>query len=249
MPNSPRQQFEENWRKRFEKFASSSNDDAGVAGWSSTGLETRLRFFRFLWEQQPTVADMLWLDVGCGAGTYSRFLTNCGMRVVGMDYSMPALQKAVLNASSTPIIWCAADATKLPVKQNLFNGVLCFGVVQALSSSDQLITELTRCVKPGGQVWVDALNGQCLPHAYERFFRWLRGRPLHLRYETYPRLRDIMQKNDLTEIELFWLPMLPTRWYHFQWLLETPAARWLFQHIPGIGVLFSHAFLLRGRKK
>jgi 2-polyprenyl-3-methyl-5-hydroxy-6-metoxy-1,4-benzoquinol methylase len=249
MPNPPRQQFEENWRKRFEKFASNSNDDAGVAGWSSTGLETRLRFFQFLWELQPTVTNALWLDAGCGAGTYSRFLVNRGMRVVGMDYSLPTLQKAVLNASNLPVIWCAADATKLPVKKDLFNGVLCFGVVQALSNSDQLITELAACVKSGGEVWIDALNGKCLPHVWERFTRWLRRRPLHLRYESSPRLKDIMQTNGLTEIELFWLPMLPTRWNKFQWLLETSSARWIFHYIPGIGTLFSHAFILRGIRK
>ena len=253
MPNHfRRHRFEENWRKRFGKFAEQACDDAGVAGWSPTGLETRLRYFTRLWEANPSgISGIsgLWLDMGCGAGTYSRLLADCGMQVIGMDYSLPTIQIASGRSPEKSIGWCAADATRLPVKQGVFDGALCFGVIQALNSSNTVIEELAISVRPGGEVWIDALNGKCLPHVWERFTRWLRRRPLHLRYESSPRLKDIMQTNGLTEIELFWLPMLPTRWNKFQCLLETSSARWIFHYIPGIGTLFSHAFILRGIRK
>jgi len=245
---SPRSPFEESWRKRFEKFAAKSDDDAGVAGWSPTGLETRLRYFVRLWKQNSYGNSGLWLDAGCGAGTYSRHLADQGMQVIGMDYSLPALQKACTKNTGDLIHWCAADVTKLPVKPERFDGALCFGVTQALSQSDDVIAQLVACIKPGGEIWIDALNGKCLPHAWERFVRWLGRRPHHLRYESFANLKQIMQTRHLTEITLFWLPMLPARWSRYQYLLETAESRWIFRHIPGVGVLFSHALILRAKR-
>ncbi|MEY3122575.1 MAG: hypothetical protein RI993_1400 [Pseudomonadota bacterium] len=245
---SSRSPFEESWRKRFEKFAAKSDDDAGVAGWSPTGLETRLRCFVRLWKQNSDDKNRLWLDAGCGAGTYARYLTDQGMEVIGMDYSLPALQKASAKNAGDTIHWCAADVTKLPVKSGKFDGALCFGVTQALSQSNDAIAQLVACVKPGGEIWIDALNGKCLPHAWERFVLWLGKRPHHLRYESSGNLKQIMQTYQLTDITLFWLPMLPARWGRYQYLLETTGSRWIFQHIPVVGVLFSHALILRARR-
>lgn len=245
----PRSPFEESWRKRFEKFAAKANDDADVAGWSLTGLETRLRCFARLWEQYPYSKSELWLDVGCGAGTYSRHLAHQGIEVIGIDYSLPALQKACAKGTDgCSIHWCAADATKLPVRPEIFDGALCFGVTQALSQSNEIIAQIVTCIKPEGEIWIDALNGKCLPHAWERFTRWLGKRPPHLRYESVNNLKKIMQAQQLTDIKLFWLPMLPARWSQYQHLLETAWSRWIFQHIPGIGVLFSHALILRAKR-
>lgn len=240
-----RHRFEENWRRKFEKFAVRSDDDAGIAGWSTTGLETRLRYFVGLWEKNCPPPG-LWLDLGCGAGTYSRFIAGKGMQVIGLDYSRPTLQKARAKCGIS-IDWCAADATKLPIKPDVFDGAICFGVIQALENSREVISELCKVTKPGGQIWVDALNGWCLLHWREHFLNKLWGKPLHLRYESHHSIKSIMKANGLTEIRLYWLPMLPSRWVRFQWLLETPIIKGVFRFAPGVGVLFSHAFIVCGR--
>lgn len=244
---SPRHRFEEGWRKRFEKFAAYSNDDAQIAGWSTTGLETRLRYFFRLWEKIEHSPAELWLDLGCGAGTYSRFIAGQGMQVISLDYSYPTLQKAKGKGGDS-IQWCAADATKLPIKPAIFDGVICFGVTQALENSNKVIGELAQAAKPGGQIWVDALNGWCLLHWWAYFASKLRGKPIYLRYESHRNIQAIMKATGLTEIRLFWLPILPTRWARFQWLLETPIAKWIFRVVPGVGTLFSHAFIVCGKR-
>ena len=64
--------FETAWRSRFEEFASIRDDDAGIAGWSPAGLDARMRRFTGLW--RPSREGLRWLDAGCGAGTYTRYL-------------------------------------------------------------------------------------------------------------------------------------------------------------------------------
>ncbi len=238
--------FEKKWRKRFEGFAVNSEDDAAIAGWSSSGLKARLRRFIHLWKSAPS-NDGLWLDIGCGAGTYSAFLVEQNKNVIGFDYSLPTLQKARKRGTGL-VYWCAADVNKIPVKRDSVDGVICFGVTQALVSSETVVSELARVVRPGGQVWIDALNGWCLPHLWEALSRWTRGRPMHLRYESHHHIRQLMKSNGLENVELYWLPMFPSRYHRFQWIVETNIMQWFFCYIPLLGTLFSHAFIFRGER-
>src|SRR6185312_7623388 len=64
--------FEHSWRKRFGEFAELSDDDAGIAGWSESGLDARFRRFRRLWGER-TISGC-WIDAGCGAATYSCYI-------------------------------------------------------------------------------------------------------------------------------------------------------------------------------
>ena len=245
IPKNHRPSFEERWRQKFEKFAEKSDDDAGIAGWSSTGLQVRLRAFARLSIAQPSGGR--WLDAGCGAGTYSRFLRERGARVVGIDYSLPSLLKAAQRDQSG-IPWVNADVTRLPVKRESFDGVLCLGVMQALADSRPAISELCGSVRPGGTVFVDALNAWCIPHLWDRARRRLRQVPMHLRYETPGRLWQLMRENGMTDIRCHWVPIVPARLQRVQGLLETPLFRWIFRWVPLAGRLFSHAFCVTARR-
>ncbi|HBV21321.1 MAG TPA: class I SAM-dependent methyltransferase [Nitrosomonas sp.] len=245
--NKPRS-FEKLWRKRFESFATNAEDDAGIAGWSPTGLDARLRKFKEIWNNNNiTLKEKSWLDAGCGAGTYSRFLAKQGADTVGLDYSFPSLQKAISKGEES-ISWCVADINKIPLKPNHFDGVICFGVTQALDDSANAVQGLSMIIRPGGHVYIDALNSRCLPHIWEHFSRRIRNKPIHLRYETVSNLHQLMRKNGLTNIRLYWLPILPARWYHYQWIVETRLIKWIFHHIPLFGQLFSHAFIVSGQR-
>jgi len=236
--------FESRWRRRFEEFATDRDDDAGVAGWSETGLAARLRHFKRLWMRDA--AGALWLDAGCGAGTYTRYLSECGISVVGIDYSEPAVQKASERGGA--LGWIIADVRRLPFVAGAFDGVLCFGVTQALSDSTSAVRELGTVVRPGGHVWIDALNATCIPHALGRLWRRLRGRSMHLRYESPRKLRETMRVDGFTDVTLHWLPILPERLQRLQWVAESRLTIWLLRTVPGAGALLSHAFVLHGRR-
>lgn len=238
--NKPRS-FEHAWRERFSGYAEHYDDDASIAGWSKTGLAARFRQFQRAFS--PNIAGERWLDAGCGAGTYSRYLARLGAWVLGVDYSFRTLQKA--SAHRTPgVAFCNGDATALPVHPGAFEGVLCFGVTQALSSSDRLVTALAQCVRPGGQVWVDALNARCVVHLVSETRRRLRGEPPHLRYETPGNLKRLLRNHGFSDIRLFWLPILPGRLQRLQTWVEARPARRVLQALSPVGALLSHSFLL-----
>lgn len=97
---------------------------------------TRFRSFRRLWVGAHRSA--LWLDIGCGAGTYARFLAEEGPSVIGIDYSLPTLQKARARSASG-ISWVTGDATRLPIREGSIDVVLCFGVLQAVAATEPVL--------------------------------------------------------------------------------------------------------------
>lgn len=235
--------FERQWRARFSDFAKQRDDDAGIAGWSETGLEARLRAFRRAWAVVPRSG--VWLDAGCGAGSYLRLLADADLQTVGVDYSYVTVLKARDRVGGISRL-LTGDATALPFQPASFDGVLLFGVTQALSDSRPVIRELATATKSGGQVWLDGLNSWCIPHVFERIKRRLLRRPVHVRYESPFRLRRYVRDYGLCNVRLIWLPILPGRLQRFQSLLESRFGRWIFERIPGVGALFSHSMIVVG---
>src|SRR5260370_27537219 len=95
---------------------------------------------------------------------------------------MPTVLKAE-SRGWQGIVRALGDVTRLPVKTGAYNGALCFGVLQALSTSDAAVGELARVVKPGGGVWVYALNALCLPRVCGRVSPEFPGLPTHFLYQ------------------------------------------------------------------
>ncbi|MCG5497552.1 class I SAM-dependent methyltransferase [Ectothiorhodospira variabilis] len=237
--------FEEQWRRRFVERGQRFQDDAGIAGWSTSGLETRLRNFQRVW--QGDVPDALWVDAGCGAGSYTRYLAERGVCAIGLDYSLPSVQKARARSHAS-IPWAVGDATQLPIQPGSLDGVMCFGVLQALSRPEDAVRELTATVRPGGQIWVDALNRDCLSTRARRFVSRLLRRPLNLRYDRHRQLVDWLHQHGGVDVKVHWVPILPGRLQRFQPWVEHDYLRRLLARVPAMGALLSHAILLSARK-
>ena len=240
-------EFEDQWRERFEEFASLRDDDAGIAGWSATGLAARVRRFLALWKA-PERAGGLWLDAGCGAGTYTRMLLDARQQVVGVDYSQVTLRKAA--ARDLPgASFVAADVRHLPFMAGQFDGALCLGVTQALAESQAAMTSLGSVLAPGGELWLDALNGWCVIHVWGRLRRRMRGKARHLRYESPWRMKRLLRECGFENVRLHWMPIAPGGSPALQHVAESPATTWLLRWIPLVGPLLSHAFILQGTKR
>jgi len=239
--------FEQRWRRRFVERGRLMDDDADIAGWSRTGLATRVRQFIQLWDAHPGTPG-IWLDIGCGAGTYSRLLHRQGYTVLGIDYSAPSLHKARAR-SPADIPWVASDIRCLPFPDGYAQGVLCFGVMQALDSTTEALQEMARVLNADGELWVDALNARCLPTQIIEWRRRRRGELPHLRYDTVRGLSATAQAAGLQVVAVEWLPILPARLQRLQWMLETRTTRTLLRRLPWLGAWLSHSFILRARPR
>jgi SAM-dependent methyltransferase len=237
--------FERAWRTRFHEFAEASDDDAGIAGWSATGLAARFRRFGDLWAGRRISG--CWIDAGCGAATYARYLSARGAIVIGVDYSLPSLVKA-RGRGTAGISFVVADVRRLPLRRGGAEGALCFGVTQALANSEDAIAELKECLGSGGELWIDGLNRYCLPNAFERLRRRMQGKPVHLRYESPMALKRALRKAGFVDVRLYWMPIMPKTLGSLQARVESASARAALRWVTPIASLISHAFIVAGRR-
>ena len=241
---APPEGFERRWRQRFETWGQAHGSDAAIAGWSESGLAARLANFERLWS--PGQAPGRWLDAGCGAGTYVRLLAARGAEVTGADYSLPSLHKAA-ERLGRQVALAASDVRALPFASASFDGALCFGVMQALTDPQPALRELSRVVRPGGEVWIDALNRYSAPHCAAGTWRRLRGKPPHMRYDSPWRLARWLREAGVAQVELHWLPLVPGRWRLAGEIAHSGFMRGLLRRVPPLAALASHAVVLRGR--
>lgn len=241
--------FEDAWKNRFRRYADRFDDDAAIAGWSPNGLRTRFRNFSRIWRQCDGCSDdnELWLDAGCGAGTYTRFLHDSGCSVIGLDYSPGAIVKA-RRRSSQNIHWTVGDVRNLPFVPGSFKGVICFGVTQAISDSRDLVRELTRSVSQEGEIWIDILNVWFLPNLIIHLKRKLLRQQPHVRYESPMKMRKLLLDHGMTNARIHWIPILPERLSFLVPIIESRFFMWIMNHVPGVGHVLCHSVLLQAKR-
>ena len=234
--------FGTQWRKRFEAYGASGTCDAEIAGWSANGLATRFANFQSVWNGGEPGA--IWLDIGCGAGTYTEYLSERGVYAFGFDYSLPSLRKARARYDR-PSGWVVADARQLAVRTDSVDGIVCFGVAQAVEGIDQLIKELVRVTRPGGQIWLDALNSRFLPSAFSSLVPRLTGATSRLRFDSVADIKRALEAHGAELVGVHRLVVLPERLKKVQDALNQlmRSSDWLSPFLS----VFCHAFVIEGR--
>jgi|YNPNPStandDraft_1061719.scaffolds.fasta_scaffold03390_2 SAM-dependent methyltransferase len=173
------------------------------------------------------------LDAGCGAGPGLRFFSSWGNRVLGLDRSFYALQRARQLVPEAGLV--QGDlAGGLPFAGESFDLVLLGDVLEHLDGGQALLSECRRVLRPGGVLLVRTVNRWDL----RRFFqgrRWSgRADPGHIRLYSPPELRRALQAAGFQEVRvrtgvkpLFWLPL--------RWKVGLPGPPLLGNGLVGMG--------------
>lgn len=115
------------------------------------------------------------LDLGCGRGrhVYAMYWGTIPVHVVGADLSVEEVQATADGFFDLPppeasplrsASLSAADAARLPFRDNAFDAVICSEVLEHVPDPDAALAEIVRVTKPGGDValsvpryWPEAL--------------------------------------------------------------------------------------------
>ncbi|MBD8500295.1 class I SAM-dependent methyltransferase [Paenibacillus arenosi] len=111
------------------------------------------------WLELPEGAHIL--DLCCGMGRHSLALAEAGYQVTGMDLSEVLLREARLHDQAEQVEFVHGDMRKLPF-ENTFDAVVnvftSFGYFEKDEENSQVITEVSRVLKPGAPFLIDFLN-------------------------------------------------------------------------------------------
>jgi 2-polyprenyl-3-methyl-5-hydroxy-6-metoxy-1,4-benzoquinol methylase len=96
------------------------------------------------------------LEAGSGAGRFTEVLLSTGAEVVSFDYSAAVDANHKNNGSNSNLNLFQGDIFNIPLEQASFDKVFCLGVLQHTPDPAAAFASLTRYVRPGGVLAVDA---------------------------------------------------------------------------------------------
>ena len=111
------------------------------------------------------------LDLGCGPGWSSLFLTRAGWKVLGLDISQRMIEIARERASQEKIAvrFEVADLEEFNLGEHDFDGALIFDALHHCPRYDEVLHRACKHLKPGGRLlvmepsWLHMIS----PHARE----------------------------------------------------------------------------------
>jgi SAM-dependent methyltransferase len=240
--------WDEEWRARFERFGRTYTEEHEVSGWSAEGLTRRFSLFAEVFGQLPLPKRATILELGCGAGTYVRYLAGLGHSVVGVDYALATLRRALEAYEGRGAHYVAANGYALPFGPGSFDMVVCIGVLQAVSRPGCLLDEVGRILRPQGIILVEALNALELQAMARRLLEVIKGRPPRLHCYSPSQVRRWLKRREIKPLRRVGVYLPPRQFPGLGRILDWPGVIWLLEGIPGCSLMGAHAFWLVGQK-
>ena len=136
----------------------------------------------------PRLTGLKCLDAGCGSGYGAYHLAaNGASSVVGVDYSAAAIRFAKNGYRSDNLEYGIMDVRDLAAKDNSFDAVTSFDVMEHLSQKDQdgFVSEIARVLHRNGHAYVGCPNASMV----------LGVNPFHLRELTKEEFESLLARH------------------------------------------------------
>ena len=95
------------------------------------------------------------LEAGSGAGRFTEVLSKTKATLYSFDYSKAVEANFTNNGHSINLNIFQGSILEMPFKANIFDHVICLGVIQHTPKPEESFFNLSKVVKPGGQLTID----------------------------------------------------------------------------------------------
>lgn len=112
------------------------------------------------------------LDIGCGDRRYETLLTGRDVSYIGLELPSNNRQAFVRDTARAE---CWGSALNLPFKNDAFETIVCFQVLEHLPDPQQAVKEMSEAIQPNGIVVCTApqmYHEHAVPHDYFRFTQY-----------------------------------------------------------------------------
>lgn len=94
------------------------------------------------------------LEIGCGAGTHAELLTRRGATLTAIDQTHFAVEATTrrLRTNNLPCDVLQMDAQVMPLPEREFHLVWTWGVIHHSHSTEKIVHNIARVLKPGGSL-------------------------------------------------------------------------------------------------
>jgi len=98
------------------------------------------------------------LEAGCGAGRFTEITLGTGAEVFSFDYSNAVDVNMANNGKNTNLHVFQADIRFIPLQENSFDRVFCFGVLQHCPDPRASFLSLIAYLRPEGEIAIDVYD-------------------------------------------------------------------------------------------
>ena len=97
------------------------------------------------------------LDAGCGAGRFTDIAAKLGAQIIAVDISSAIdackeTTKIYANKNGNNVHYIQASLFQLPLRDEIFDGIYCMGVIQHTPDPVTLMRDMPRFLKTGGRL-------------------------------------------------------------------------------------------------
>lgn len=135
------------------------------------------------------------LDIACGSGFGSDYLSNCGYDVIGGDLSEEVVLECKSKYKKPNLDFKIIDGTKLDYNDSLFDAVVSFETIEHTRDFQLMLNEFKRVTKTDGLVILSTPN--FLVNSPKGFIE----NPFHTQEWTYDELLKILNST-FSKVEL-----------------------------------------------
>lgn len=131
--------------------------------WAAS-YDSDLNFTRDLDEQilQGTLANRpgrITLEIGCGTGKNTRFLSQASDEVLAIDFSEAMLHQAKEKLDTSNVRFCLANLThRWPIQPASVDRIVCDLVLEHIEDLSHIFLEARRCLRKGGYFYISELH-------------------------------------------------------------------------------------------
>ena len=108
------------------------------------------------------------VDVACGTGNYTKYLSDAGLNIAGCDQSATMIEAA--RAKAPMIAWHQADALSLTFEDGSFQGVVCTNAIHHFDDLEASFSEINRIVSDGRLVLFTSTSEQMRGYWLNAYF-------------------------------------------------------------------------------
>ncbi len=99
------------------------------------------------------IKDRIVLDLGCYDGAVSMgYLEYGASYLYGVDIDEEAVERAQKHHKSNRAEFLVGDTKRIPLDENSVDTICCFDVFEHVSNVPEMLSEIKRVLKPGGQI-------------------------------------------------------------------------------------------------
>lgn len=169
------------------------------------------------------IVNKIVLDIGCGYGWCElNFIKRGVKQIYGTEISESDLQPIRAGLKSQKLKIMVADATQLLFKNNYFDVVVCWEVLEHIppGTESKMFSEISRVLKPGGLLFLSTPNDHLVSKIFDPAW-WLIGH----RHYSLQKLKDygLASRLQLEDFELkgrHWELINNLNLYFSKWILR-----------------------------